>query len=323
MIRLEKKDSELTRLLKQLSAQERTVRNAFLSFINVVTSDEVFKEINNFLRAGNIEGALNVVDSYIVRVSDVLTRVFIDVGDVETAALTQSLGIAAVGISFDPTDSTTVEIMRTNKLSFIQNITEQQRIATRQALVRAFTLGEGPRKTALAFKNSIGLTGKQEQAIENYKRLLKTNSTQALTRELRDRRFDPSIRRAIELDDLLTNNQIDKMVARYRARMLQFRAENVARTEGVRAVSSARDLALRQMLEVTGMPETRVIRIWNRVPDDRTRDEHNKMQGQKVGLNEVFIDSAGNILRFPGDPRAPLSTTANCRCIIIIQFKSA
>lgn len=316
-----KRDTETERLVAQLAGQERIIRDAFLAFVRTVKSDEVLSEVNAFLAVGDIEGALAIVDTHIIRLSNIIPKVMQDVGDVEANVLLGTLGVSSVGIAFDPTDTRTANIIRQSRLEFIAQTTEAQRAATRQALVRAFETGEGPRQTAIAFRDSLGLTGKQEKAVENYRSLLRRNSAQALERQLRDRRFDRSVQGAITSGEPLAEKQIDRMVTRYRERFVQFRAETVARTEGVRATSMARDAALRQTLEDTGTDETRVERTWQRTDDDRTRDHHDSMQNQKVGLNQSFIDGNGNTLKFPGDPSAPIDTTAQCRCVVTIRIK--
>ncbi len=53
---------------------------------------------------------------------------------------------------------------------------------------------------------------------------------------------------------------------------------------------------------------------WNAIEDGRTRDSHRPMNGQLQPWGSPFISGAGNRLRFPGDPLAPISETAQCRC---------
>ncbi len=308
-------------LLDQLDKQERTIRDAFALFVLNVKSDEILGTVNAALEAGDIEGALDIVDLHIVRMSSVLPRVFTDVGEAETASLAAGLGTAGLGLSFNPTDTRSANLMRENRLSFVREIGESQRAATRQALTRAFETGAGPRQTATVFRDSLGLTARQEQAVVNYRNLLESNSRQALARDLRDRRFDRTVERAINTDTPLTSTQVDRMVERYRERAVQFRAEVVGRTEGIRMTSMARDDALRQTVEETGIDPDDVVRTWNRIGDGRQRDAHDTMQDQTAGLDESFTDGDGNELRFPGDPAAPIETTAQCRCVVTVRFK--
>ena len=159
--------TEKQRLIAQLDKQERTVQNAFVLFLQTVNSPEVLREINAQLTLGDVEGALQIVDRHIIRMSPVLSSVFLDVGIEETAALSAGLGAAGIGIAFDPTDTRTANIMRNNQLQFVREITDSQRAAVGQALTRSFETGAGPRQAATAFRDAIGLTARQEQAVQN------------------------------------------------------------------------------------------------------------------------------------------------------------
>lgn len=66
-----------------------------------------------------------------------------------------------------------------------------------------------------------------------------------------------------------------------------------------------------QDLESQGVVLTK---IWIATPDGRTRDWHIAIDGQEVGVNEMFIDGHGNELEYPGDPGAEPETVYNCRC---------
>ncbi len=321
MTGLKKNDTERERLVRQVSKHEKIIQDAFLAFVAVVKSDEILRTVNNLLEAGNIEGALDIVDTHIVRFASILTTTFVAAGNEATVGLAATLGTAGIGVSFDPTDERSVNIMRNNKLQFIREASDQQKAATRQALTRAFEEGAGPRQTATALKNSLGLTSKQELAVQRYKGLLEKNSKQALDRNLRDRRFDRTVAAAVRNDEPLSSKQIDRMVTRYRERFIQFRAEVVARTEGVKVASQARQEALRQLTEEADIEDSRVERTWNPTPGIRTRDHHASMKKQKVrGIDSFFTDGNGNQLQFPGDPSAPLDTIAQCRCVLTFRI---
>ena len=112
----------------------------------------------------------------------------------------------------------------------------------------------------------------------------------------------------------LTERQIDAMADRYRARTLAMRAETIARTEGVHATSLAREEAVDQMIDTTGIVATRVIGTWHPTQDARVRDFHASMLNQKRPRGTPFVDGHGNRLLYPGDRNAPSETTINCRC---------
>ena len=54
-------------------------------------------------------------------------------------------------------------------------------------------------------------------------------------------------------------------------------------------------------------------RVWKATLDNRTRDTHQELDGQKVKVDEPF-EVDGMQIMFPGDPNAEPSLVWNCRC---------
>lgn len=307
--------TDLERLDLLIAGQELAVRRAFRQFIAAVGKEgAVLDAIVERLLAEDTEGALKIVDSYVERFGNVFPLIAQTVGAATATELAGLVPHISSAISFDPSHPRAAAIVRQNRLRFVRDFSAQQRRATLQALNRSFRQGLGPRETARIFKDSIGLTAEQEIHVASYRRQLETRSRRALDRALRDRRADGTIDRAITLDRPLTARQIEIYTDRYRRNYLALRAETIARTEGVRATSEAREESLDQMIEQAGIAVDLVERIWNTTRDNRRRDWHASMEGQRRGRNEPFIDGHGNRLMYPGDPRAPAETVISCRC---------
>lgn len=306
-----------------IADQEKTIRDAFAAYVSSVGTDgPAFHAILIKLQEHDVEGAMAIVDSYVAQMGTAIPAVMHAVG---AATATELAGLipqqVVVGISFDPTFPRAAELIRDNSLRFVRDFSAQQRKATEQALVRAYQQGTGTASTARAFQHSIGLTPIQEQHVASYRALLEKGSRSALNRMLRDRRFDRSVERAASGGRALTPKQIDRMVNRYRERYLGLRAETIARTEGVRATSLAREESLDQMIQQTGIERARIERIWNAIDDRRTRDWHASMDGQKRGRDTPFQDGLGNDLMYPGDANAPAETVINCRCGLTFRVR--
>lgn len=313
--------TELERLEAALNRQEAVVRDAFNTFVRQVQSPQVLREVRLLLQRGDIQGAIDTANQHVLQLGTVVPRIFQPLGDVAVAELAAQLGGAAVGISFDPAYPLAASLMQASRLDLITNITTQQTEAIRTVLTRALQTGQGPIAAAREFSNAIGLTSTQLAAAQKYQQALELGARAALDYALRDRRFDSSVVNAADGDTPLTARQIETMVSRYRASQLRLRAQTIARTETVRALSQAREAALQQMLEQTGMPADRVIRTWNATLDDRTRDTHRDLDGQQRALNQPFDSSSGAKLMYPGDPSAPAAETINCRCVLTTSFK--
>jgi len=205
--------------------------------------------------------------------------------------------------------------MQQERLRLIRNFTADQREATRSALTDGIRRGLNPRDQARMFRDSIGLTGRQQAAVNNYRRLLEEGNSEALQRQLRDRRFDPTVRRAIRTGEPLTTAQIDRMVSRYSDRMRSYRATVIARTEALRAVHQGTEELYRQAIDEGHLNSDQLMRTWHDADDRRVRASHNRLDGLERRIGDTFPGDEGP-LRFPGDPEAPAAETVQCRCVL-------
>lgn len=176
------------------------------------------------------------------------------------------------------------------------------------AIGRARGWTEG--KIARELRAGIGLNAAGARAVENFRRMVEEGDAEALRRALRDRRFDPSIRRSID-GEPLTAAHIDRIVDRYRARTIAARAELIARLETQRAIGAGLNAYFEQAFAAGALGD--VEQVWfNRPPN--VRDSHAFMNRQRRPFGEPFLSGDGNSLRYPGDPAAPISDTAHCKC---------
>jgi hypothetical protein len=206
--------------------------------------------------------------------------------------------------------------MADSELEFIQNFTDSQRDVVRSALTDALDRGLNPKQAARSFRDAIGLTDNQYKAVQSYRSLLEGGSSEALNRELRDKRSDRTVTGAIERGDVLTGGQIDLMVGRYSDNMVAQRAETIALTESHRAVSQGRFAALQNMADEYGIDDGDVTRTWNAMMDGRERETHGEMDGQQVtGFDEPYVSPSGEELMYPGDPQASAAEIVRCRCV--------
>lgn len=228
-----------------------------------------------------------------------------------------------ITVSFDQTNFRAVQRMQANRLRLIREFTSDQRGTLRQAMTRGITEGLNPRDQARLFRDSIGLTRRQEAAVANYGRLLRGQdrldnlpSMQALDRQLRDGRFDRTVRAAVRRGEPLTEEQVSRMVGRYRERYVRYRSEVIGRTEALRSVHEGSEEMYQQAFEAGQIDPGKVSRSWTSARDGRVRDTHRSINGQTRLVGERFTSPSGAQLRYPGDPDAPAEETVQCRCAL-------
>lgn len=317
MTALRKADDNQTDLQALLVSLEPKIRQAFLEAINTLKDQKTLDQIVTLLEAGRVNDAMDIIQKHISVFASNTISYYTIAGQVAAQSLSDLVGVL---IGFNQTNSRAVALMQQARLRLISEFTDEQRAVVRQVMVSGIERGINPRLQAQEFKNFIGLTERQMQAVNNYRRLLEQNSTEALTRALRDRRFDSTIQRAVDNGNTLTKDQIDRMVDRYAQRQLDFRAETIARTEALRTVNQASQESLLQAVELDEIDPNEVIQEWITANDERVRSSHAAMQGQKQPLGQPFVSGDGNELDYPGDPKAPAKEVINCRCVLTTRL---
>ena len=246
------------------------------------------------------------------RIETALVDAYVESGKATASSFMR--GRLGISIDFDQTAQEVVGFVRQLRVDLVREITDQQRAAILEAITDGIQRGINPREVARTFRNTIGLTRKQVLAVNRYRAALEKGSVEALRRQLRDRRFDPTVQRAIASKEPLSREQVDRMVDRYRERFLQFRAETIARTEGLAAVQAGADQMYGQAIAEGAIDADALTTEWNTAKDERVRRSHAFMHGQKRKFGVPFLSGDGNLLRYPGDRFAPASDRVKCRC---------
>lgn len=288
------------RIFELIERYEVRLNREFLIMVNQIKDAATLQEIEQLIVSGRLNEAFTAVEAHINRYAGKINNTF-----VASAESTADAISAVAMIDFDMTNIRAVDIMRRNRLEFVAEFMREQRDATRLAIVDGMSRGLNPRDQARLFRESIGLTSRQQQAVVNYRSLLETNSSASLTRRLRDRRYDRSVMRAVETGKPLTPETIDRMVQRYNDRYIKYRSEVIARTESLSSVHQGNHRMYEQAFEEGVLDPEKTIRKWHTARDPRVRDTHWSMGGQERKVGEPFHSRAGVPLMYPGDRGAP------------------
>lgn len=317
---------ELDRLLRGLTSK---MRKAFLDAVAKLGDKIDVKALEELLRAGRVNEAINVVSAAAVisgfrplAVEATYSTIFAARAAADAAAKIADL--VRHDIVFDQTETEALDYLRRNEMNLIRETSAQALASIRATIIAGQTAGRNPRDTARDVRDFIGLTSRQTQAVLNYRSALENQQADALNRALRDRRFDSTAARAFNAGEPLPPEKIDAMVGRYRDRYLKYRAETIARTEALRAANGGAQLAWQQQVSAGKVEAAQVTRQWHHAHDGRVREAHLAiplMNPDGVGLNEPFQSPLGPIM-YPGDPSADPANSIQCRCVLTYRLSA-
>jgi hypothetical protein len=313
-------DEDLIQLERALAKAEPAMREAWLRLVQAMGVAVPFEELVQLLERGRIDEALSRTLASTPSFGAARTRQVIEAANDVARQIGRALG--GIIIEFDQTNPFVVNALRTNQVQLVQGINAQQTAAIRESLNQAAQTGANPRETARLFRQSIGLTPNQVRAVGNFERELRSLDRNALNKLLRDKRFDPTIIRAIRDGRPLTEAQVQRMTGVYRQRYIKFRSEVIARTEALRSVHEGNDAMFRQAIRDGQVDPNNLTREWNTALDERVRGSHRAMHGQTRGVDEPFESGAGFSLMYPGDVNAPPEETIQCRCTVGTRMTS-
>jgi len=296
-----------------LDAAEPRIRRRFLQLLAQSRDMVTIEEIATLVEAGQYLEAMSVMENVAPGLHNSLVEVYAQAGLNAALFITET---AKTPVEFTLLSDEAVNTLRTHRMRLVREITQQTQAAMVETAQAAIAEGAHPYETARRIKNGLGLTQHQAQSVNNYRSLLERGSKSALQRELRDRRFDRTVERAIRERRPLTSEQVNRMVARYEQRMIQHRAKTIALTESQSMLHEGEEEMFEQAVREKKIQRKQVLRTWRTAGDMRVRDSHAPMNGQQRFMGDLFVTGAGRYVRWPGDVNAPASERINCRCVL-------
>ena len=226
---------------------------------------------------------------------------------------------AALGFKFDMFNPESVAFIQSSEFLLVRGINRRTREGLRAIMSASFQDGIPPASSARLIRQTVGLTPKQAEMVINFRRALTggpgaSPSRSVLRRQLRDKRFDPTVLRALDRGIVLTAAQREKMVARFAERLLAFRANNIARTETIRAANAGQQALWNQMIQQRILIPEEMRRVWIVTRDDRLCPICEPIPGLNVGgvgMDENFITPVGELPHPPAHPQ--------CRCDMALR----
>lgn len=313
------------------------IRKAFLAAIQDVTDTVIIRQLIDAIELGDAELAFRVLgfnDAAMRPLTAALERAF-ETGGVMTGEtfpryLNTPSGKAV--FRFNVRISRVEAYLRDHSSQLVTRIGEDTRVSLRDVLTEGMTEGNNPRRTALDIVGRvdpvtkqrvggiIGLTPNQTRWVSSYRNKLQNLNPAALDMELRDKRFDRLVLRAIKDGKPLDKDTIDRLTTRYKSNALRYRGEAIARTEALQSLNRSEYEAVKQAIDMGAVNVSFVRRHWDSAGDSRVRWSHREMdkkyKAEGVGMDEPFVSPSGARMMFPGDTSlgAGADEVVMCRC---------
>lgn len=331
------------RLFRELAAKFGSeVAHAFLDAINELKSGVEFQRLRLAIQQRDLSeamAALHLDRAAFAGLEAKITEAFVAGGQGAAASMPAAVSI---GYRFDPGNQRAAQIIRSMAARLVTGLLDGERQQAASLIADGMARGAPPRSVALdlvgrqnrvTLKREGGLMGlsSPQRAYVEAARLELGSTDKALlenylSRKRRDKRYDATVRRAINTGKAVDKAKAEDMIRRYEAGLLNLRGEVIARTEGLPAIRAAKREAYQQLVDDGRVNAQDIIRGWSATSDNRTRDTHEAMNGQRVrGLDQPFRSPSGALLLFPGDASlgAPVSELASCRCDEFIAIRRA
>lgn len=318
-----------TRYLQEIDRLVPMVRRQYTDWVRRLVDAASVTSVERWITSGNIDQVMREIRITVPSLGDIAEAVrdiFRSGGSFEGPVF------AEARFTFDIRNPEAEQWLRNNSSQLITEIVDSQRQAVAIALELGVREGRAPRSIALDIIGRRDTTGHRRGGIVGLNRPQASYVGAAygelsssdpallrnyLMRERRDRRFDPTVRRAID-GQPLTARQVNQIAGRYSDRLLQLRGEVIARTETVSAFNAGRDQAWSQAIQEGLVDQNFITSRWSATGDARTRDSHMAMNNQTQPHGQPFRSPLGSLLRYPGDTSlgARAEDVINCRCYL-------
>lgn len=214
---------------------------------------------------------------------------------VEFVERDMGLPAARIAQSFNVTNPFVLRAAETLTADLIRGVSAESKDAVRRLIFNSVRDGVPPREAAKLIRQTVGLTTRQALQVSNYRAGLVAGG-----RKPRD---------------------VDRLSERLSGRLLRDRAENIARTETMRASNRGQQL-LWQELQNKGILGQDFAQRWMTTPDDRLCPRCAPLNGRTVQLGFLFRETQRGVLPSSRVPVAGETTMSpplhpRCRCVLV------
>lgn len=272
-------------------AHEARLRRLILGALGNVRGGVVMRRLAEALAAEDMAAALDAIPwemlhdpavaGSLAAALPLAVRDVVERSGVATAAAFARQPAFRASVAFDLLNPRAVDWIRAHSAGLVRDVTDEARAAVRAIMARSFEEGIPPQAAARLIRDVVGLTEREARAVANF--------------------------RARQFADGVSPQRALRAVERYGARLLNARAERIARTETIRASTEGQQELWRQARD-RGVFGAEAVQEWVVTPDDRLCPECEPMDGATAPIGGDFRGGGS------GPPLHP-----NCRCAVVLR----
>ncbi|HXD23574.1 MAG TPA: phage minor head protein [Gemmatimonadaceae bacterium] len=272
------------------------------------------------LASGDVTGAIEALlpaDATAQFAHDLTVAVAQVASDVGPQTAKEIASIVRVDFSFIPGSPSAAQALRALILSRITPVAAAIKDGLIEVLANGLRLGVNPRVTARLARQFIGLTDYDARLLASFSAQIRTDPRAALTRALRDARFDRTLAKAID-GAHISEAQRAAMESAYLRQLQSWRAETWSRTTTLMAIRDTQTAAWNQMADDLKIDKSRLVKTWVATMDDRTRPGHVALHGTTIPIDDFFPNGNFTV----GDGLGG-DEDFNCRCVQTVRVLPA
>jgi len=313
------------------TTQERAMLRAFNQAVSDIKNTTKLSQLEALIGSNDIDGAIRLLGlepAAFEGMEEELYQAY------RTGGLTGATQIGSVPtqigsltMNFNIGSPAAVDWILSQSSRMITEMVEGQQELVREVLATNLDKGIAPRQSALDLigrvsdsgartGGNIGLTTQQAGWVSKAREELESLDRHYLSRDLRDKRFDSLVERAIANGKPLTKVQIDNAITQMQNKTLKYRGDVIARIESINALRAGQHESLMQAADKGDGSRDDVKRFWDATGDSKTRLDHLIIEDQERRADEPFTFPDGSQALFPGDNSlgAPAKQLIQCRC---------
>lgn len=301
MIAIAKEERGLSqdRLIALALSRESAVKSQIADALSILADGFTLDAVERSFLAYDADGLVRSLpwtefQSSIGSNSEILREVLRESGEKSFAAM--SPDAQSLGAGFSIVDPAAVNFIASRGALLVTAVTEETRVALRDAVRRAYTEGlGGPRDIARGLRSMVGLDRIQANALANFRAGLAGESGRL-------------------------SQRAQQKVDTYAKRLLKVRTERIARTELLTAANAGQYQTIGQAIDMGLISRDRARIKWLTAPDDRLCQICQPLEGKTVGYQETFSVTLDRPVAGPIVYEATFPPIhVQCRCTTVLE----